>query len=312
MSLLSNDSTIIGVEPLYVQTERSSNQSPVNVTNNNVNPFEKNETDSNIGLDTFESNKKNLNKYVIPKTKNYKVKKGEYWYKIVQQEYGVKEHNKIMEIVHKLKDENKVDHKNNIMPATIKLLSDVTLKNGDFVVLLNPPMEEKPGSVKTDDKEKTPAKTDSEEATVKTENKEVPVIQQKTESIQAEQSVSQTASEETKKDSTIAQTPKTDALNPNEPLKKIAKGKVIAEITKARKVYKKNGQIIITPQKYFTNVRVEEIVPEKKDENGNVIEESLVVFRCDQGIFPEDKDGLPGGLPLTEEDVQIFKEMLEE
>ena len=88
---------------------------------------------------------KSESEMVTPETKQHKVKSGEHWYKIVQDEYGVKDHRTIMEIVHQLKDlagpeyGKAKNYKNTSMPKELTLPTTVTLANGQTVTLTNPP-----------------------------------------------------------------------------------------------------------------------------------------------------------------------------
>ena len=65
----------------------------------------------------------------------YKVKRGESWYDITRDKYGIKDHKDIMDAVHVLKDQHGVKYSENVQPKVMKLYYD--LEVGDKVYQLD-------------------------------------------------------------------------------------------------------------------------------------------------------------------------------
>ena len=83
------------------------------------------------------TSKVNIDENGNPVSYKHTVQKGEYWYVIVQNKYGVSDHKTIMEIVHQLKDNAGVDYRSSLMPSEIELPPSITLKNGSTISLKN-------------------------------------------------------------------------------------------------------------------------------------------------------------------------------
>lgn len=69
-----------------------------------------------------------------PQPTKYKVKKGEFWYNIVQAKYGVNDHKTIMAIVHQLKDAANISRTQTTMPSEITLPQEVKVGEQTFTL----------------------------------------------------------------------------------------------------------------------------------------------------------------------------------
>ena len=70
-----------------------------------------------------------------PKTTEYQVQSGEFWYNIVAAKYGVKDHKTIINIVHQLKDAAGVDYKSSKMPSKIDLPNEITIGKNKYTLI---------------------------------------------------------------------------------------------------------------------------------------------------------------------------------
>lgn len=108
-----------------------------------------------------------------PKSVKHKVQKGENWYNIVKQEYGITDHKAVMEVVHQLKDiagpkyGKDAKYNNKMMPKEITLPTSMKLQNGTSINLANVPDE----SVQTARELNSTLKTIKSDAYIHTEEK---------------------------------------------------------------------------------------------------------------------------------------------